>query len=69
MTVRMPMRRFTRLTSAFSKKIEDHAHAVAPHYRYYKFERIHKTLCVTPAIQAAIADHVSSLEEIIGLTD
>lgn len=68
LTMRMAMRRFTRLTNAFSKKIENHAHAVALHYMYYNFGRIHKTLRVTPAMQAGISDHIWSLEEIVGLT-
>ncbi|MBI5912337.1 MAG: IS1 family transposase [Betaproteobacteria bacterium] len=69
LTMRMAMRRFTRLTNAFSKKIENHAHAVALHYMYYNFGRIHKTLRVTPAMQAGISDHVWSLEEITSLSD
>ena len=67
LTMRMAMRRFTRLTNAFSKKIENHAHAVALHYMYYNFGRIHKTLRVTPAMQAGLNDHVWSLEEIAKL--
>ena len=67
LTMRMSMRRFTRLTNAFSKKVENHAFAVALHFMYYNFGRIHKTLRVTPAMQAGIADHVWSLEEIAGL--
>ena len=63
------MQRFTRLTNAFSKKVENHAHAVAIHFMYYNFARIHKTLRVTPAIEANDSDHVWSLEEIIGLLD
>jgi len=69
LTMRMSMRRFTRLTNGFSKKIENHAHAVALHFMYYNFGRIHKTLRVTPAMQAGIADHVWSLEEIAKLAD
>lgn len=69
LTMRMQMRRFTRLTNAFSKKIENHAHAVALHYMFYNFARIHKTLRVTPAMQAGIADHVWTLEEIAKLAD
>jgi hypothetical protein len=65
--MRMSMRRFTRLTNGFSKKIENHAHAVALHFMYYNFGRIHKTLRVTPAMEAGIADHVWSLEEIAAL--
>jgi hypothetical protein len=65
LTMRMGMRRFTRLTNAFSKKVENHAAMVAIHLLYYNFGRIHKTLRVTPAMQAGLADHVWSLEEII----
>jgi IS1 family transposase len=67
LTLRMGCRRFTRLTNAFSKKVENHAHAVALHMMFYNFGRIHKTLRVTPAMQADVADHVWSLEEIAGL--
>lgn len=67
LTMRMSMRRFTRLTNGFSKKIENHAHAIALHFMFYNFGRIHKTLRVTPAMQARIADHVWSLEEIAAL--
>ncbi len=67
LTMRMSMRRFTRLTNAFSKKAENHAHAVALHFMYYNFGRIHKTLRVTPAMEAGISDHVWSLEEIASL--
>ncbi len=69
LTMRMQMRRFTRLTNAFSKKVENHAHAVALHYMHYNFCRIHKTLRVTPAMEAGITDHVWCIEEIIGLLD
>lgn len=64
LTMRMSMRRFTRLTNAFSKKVENHAHAVALHFMYYNFGRIHKTLRITPAMAAGVSDHVWSLEEI-----
>lgn len=67
LTLRMGCRRFTRLTNAFSKKIENHAHAVALHMMFYNFGRVHKTLRVTPAMQAGITDHVWSLEEIAAL--
>lgn len=67
LTMRMSMRRFTRLTNGFSKKIENLEHAVALHFMYYNFGRIHKTLRVTPAMEAGISDHVWSLEEIAGL--
>ena len=69
LTMRMSMRRFTRLTNAFSKKVENHAHAVALHFIHYNFARIHKTLRVTPAMEAGLADHVWTLEEIVGLLD
>ncbi len=69
LTMRMSMRRFTRLTNAFSKKIENHAHAVALHFLHYNFARVHKTLRVTPAMEAGIASHVWSLEEIAGLPE
>jgi hypothetical protein len=69
LTMRMSMRRFTRLTYGFSKKIENHEHAVAIHYMYYNFGRIHKTLRVTPAMEAGVADHVWTLEEIAKLAD
>jgi IS1 family transposase len=69
LTMRMSMRRFTRLTNGFSKKVENHAAAVALHYMHYNFARIHKTLRVTPAMEAGLTDHVWSLEEIVGLLD
>jgi len=69
LTMRMSMRRFTRLTNAFSKKVENHAHAVALHFMYYNFGRIHKTLRVTPAMAAGVSDHVWSIEEIAGLAN
>ena len=67
LTMRMSMRRFTRLTNGFSKKLENHAYAVALHFLHYNFARIHKTLRITPAMAAEISDHVWSLEEIAGL--
>ena len=67
LTMRMSCRRFTRLTNAFSKKVENHAHAVALHFMYYNFGRIHKTLRVTPAMEAGVAKHVWSLAEIAAL--
>ena len=69
LTMRMSMRRFTRLTNGFSKKIENHGHAVALHFMHYNFFRVHKTLRVTPAMEAGIADHVWSFEELIALLD
>ena len=67
LTMRMGMRRFTRLTNGFSKKLENHAHMVALHFLYYNFGRVHKTLRVTPAMEAELADHIWGLEEIAGL--
>lgn len=67
LTMRMSMRRFTRLTNAFSKKVENHMHAIALHFMFYNFGRIHKTLRVTPAMEAGVADHIWSLEEIAAL--
>jgi IS1 family transposase len=69
LTMRMNMRRFTRLTNAFSKKVENHEHAVALHFMHYNFCRVHQTLRVTPAMEAGITDHVWSLEEVVGLLD
>ncbi len=67
LTMRMSMRRFTRLTNGFSKKIENLEHAVALHFMHYNFGRIHKSLRVTPAMEAGISDHVWTLEEIANL--
>ncbi|MDQ2944982.1 MAG: IS1 family transposase [Acidobacteriota bacterium] len=69
LTMRMSMRRFTRLTNGFSKKLENHEHALALYFMYYNFCRIHQTLRVTPAMEANVADHVWSLEELIELLD
>lgn len=65
LTMRMQMRRFTRLTNGFSKKIENHGHAVALHYMHYNFCRVHQTLPVTPAMEAGVTDHVWTIEELI----
>ena len=67
LTLRMSNRRFTRLTNAFSKKIENHRHSVSLHYMYYNFCRVHQTLRVTPAMEAKLTDHVWSLEELCAL--
>jgi IS1 family transposase len=64
LTMRMGMRRFTRLTNGFSKKVQNHAAMVSLHFMYYNFGRIHKTLRVTPAMAAGLSDHVWSLGEI-----
>jgi hypothetical protein len=69
LSMRMSMRRFTRLTNAFSKKVENHAAAVALHYMHYNFARIHRTLRITPAMAAGLTDHVWSIEEIVGLLE
>ncbi len=69
LTMRMSMRRFTRLTNAFSKKVENHEHMVALYFMFYNFCRIHQTLRVTPAMEASIADHVWDLEEIAALVN
>lgn len=69
LTMRMSNRRFTRLTNAFSKKLENHGHMVALHFLHYNFARIHKTLRITPAMAASISDHVWSMEEIAMLAD
>jgi IS1 family transposase len=67
LTMRMGMRRFTRLTNGFSKKVENHRHMVALHYMYYNFGRVHQTLRVTPAMEAGLCDHVWTIEEICNL--
>ncbi len=69
LTMRMGMRRFTRLTNGFSKKIENLEHAVALHFMHYNFARIHKTLKTTPALEAGVADKLWSLEDIAKLLD
>ena len=73
LTMRMGMRRFTRLTNGFSKKVENLAHAVALHYMHYNFARPHNTLSkpysTTPAMAAGVADHKWSLYEIAALLD
>jgi IS1 family transposase len=69
LTMRMSMRRFTRLTNGFSKKIENHAHAVSLHYMHYNFVRIHRTLRISPAMAANVSDHLWSLDEVASLLD
>ena len=69
LTIRMSNRRFTRLTNAFSKKIENHAHAIALHFMHYNFGRIHKTLRVTPAMAAGVTDRVWTMQEIVALVE
>ena len=63
----MSMRRFTRLTNAFSKKIENHEAAIALFVLHYNFARVHQTFRVTPAMEAGIADHIWTIEEIVAL--
>jgi IS1 family transposase len=71
LTMRMSMRRFTRLTNAFSKKIENHEYAIALYFMHYNFARTHKSLSnpypQTPAMAAGVSDHVWTIEEIVGL--
>lgn len=69
LTMRMQMRRFTRLTNAHSKKIENHIASIAIHYMHYNFCRVHESIRVTPAMEAGIANHVWPVEELIGLLD
>ncbi len=65
----MSIRRFTRLTNAFSKKLENHAAAVALHYMHYNFCRVHQTLRVTPAMEAGLSTHVWEVSQIVALLD
>ena len=65
----MSMRRFTRITNAFSKKIENHCAAISLHFMYYNFARKHQTLKTSPAVAAGVTDHVWTLEEIVSLLD
>ncbi|MGA9049143.1 MAG: IS1 family transposase [Dehalococcoidia bacterium] len=69
LTMRMTMRRFTRQTNGFSKKLDNLKCTLALHYMYYNFARVHKTLGCTPAMAAGVADHVWTLEEIISMMD
>jgi len=64
LTMRMNMRRFTRLTNGFSKKVENHAHAISLHFMYYNFVRIHKTLKVTPAMEAGITTKLWEIKDL-----
>jgi hypothetical protein len=67
--MRMSMRRFTRLTNAFSKKIDAHVSALALYFVFYNFTRIHKTLKVTPAMAAGLTDRLWSMEDVVALID
>jgi IS1 family transposase len=69
LTMRMSMRRFTRLTNAFSKKVENHEAAIALYSLYYNFARVHQSLRVTPAMEAGVSDHVWTISEIVSLLD
>jgi IS1 family transposase len=69
LTMRMAMRRFTRLTNAFSKKIENHEHAISLHFMYYNFVRIHKTLRVTPAQAAGLTNKLWRIEDLARLLE
>lgn len=67
LTIRMHIRRFTRLTNGFSKKVENHAHSLALHFTYYNFCKIHGSLRVTPAMEAGLTDHCWDLSELVAL--
>ena len=69
LTMRMSMRRFTRLTNAFSKKFENHCHALALYFFFYNFCRVHKTLGVTPAVGAGITNRIHKMEDIVAVID
>jgi IS1 family transposase len=69
LTMRMHMRRFTRLTNAFSKKVDNHAHSVALHYAYYNFVKIHQTLRVTPAMAAGVTNRLWEISDLVALLD
>lgn len=69
LTMRMHMRRFTRLTNAFSKKVENHAHAVALHFMYYKFCKLHKAHRLTPAMAAGVTDRLWDVDDIVAIMD
>jgi hypothetical protein len=69
LTMRMHVRRFTRLTNAFSKRVENHAHALAIYFVWYNFVRIHKTLRVTPAMAAGVSDRLRSMADVLAPVD
>ncbi len=69
LNMRMGMRRFTRLTNAFSKKLENHYHALSLYFMFYNFVRIHKTLSVTPAMAANLTDRLWTMEDIVALIE
>jgi IS1 family transposase len=69
LTMRMHMRRFTRLTNGFSKKLENHANAIALHFAYYNFVRIHQTLRMTPAMAAGVADRLWEMADLVAIVE
>jgi hypothetical protein len=69
LSMRMSMRRFTRLTNALSKKVENHAASVAIYFTWYNFGRVHQTLKTTPAVKAGVATHVWKVEEMVALLE
>lgn len=69
LTMRMNNRRFTRLTNAFSKKLENHMHAISLQFMSYNFCRVHKTLRVTPAMEAGLTDHIWTLDEVVEMAE
>ena len=69
LTMRMQMRRFTRLTNAFSKKLENHGAAIALHYMNYNFCRVHQTLRITPAMAAGVTDRIWDAEDVVRLLE
>jgi hypothetical protein len=69
LTMRMSMKRFTRLSNAFSKKLASHRHALSLYFTFYNWTRIHKTLRVTPAMAVGLTDHLWTMEEIIEMMD
>ena len=69
LTMRMSMRRYTRLTNGFSKKLENHAAATAIHFSFYNFARIHRTIRMSPAMKAGVTDRLWSIRDIVGLLE
>jgi len=69
LTMRMHMRRFTRLTNAFSKKIENHVHAISLHFAYYNFVRVHKTLRMSPAMAAGVTDKLWDMSDLVAIVE
>jgi hypothetical protein len=69
LSMRMGMRRFTRLTNAFSKKIENHRHAIAIYFMHYNFVRVHQTLRCTPAMEAGVTDRLWSMADLVAMLE